>query len=570
MAKRNHIESAMRYHKLVFFVMACMVLFGVFALTKMKKDEFPQVTIRLGVVVGVYPGATAEEVEEQVAKPLERYLFTFDEVKREKTTTTSSNGMCVCQVELQDHVNNKDEVWSKIKHGLNAFKSQSLPSGVLALVVNDDFGSASALLIAIESEERSPRELKKYSDDLADRLRRIPSVSNVVLYGDLKEQISIEVDQQRLAAYGIGKMAVIQALQSAGMTTMSGGISGMEKDVPIHVAPSVRSEQEIENQIIYTDTRSHVVRVKDVATVRREYDRTESYIDYNGHPCVLLSLEMMEGNNILQYGEDVQEVLDRFVEEELPKDVTVSRIADQCQVVGDSVRDFMVNLLESMAVIVLVMLLLFPWRTAVVAGMTVPISTFLSVGVMYMVGIPLNTVTLSGLIIVLGMVVDNAIVVLDGYLEYLNKGMSRWHAAAESAQHYFMPMMLATLCISVIFFPIQQTFTGQTADFVYWLPWTVFINLMVSLVLAVVFIPVMEFLVIKKRKKTVHKHVEMSKPTSRVGDVTEEDIQTQPDKKSITDYVQEWYERALAWTFRHPWLTMGGVVVVTALSLLQH
>ncbi|MBR1519816.1 MAG: efflux RND transporter permease subunit [Bacteroidaceae bacterium] len=566
--KNNWVGWLMRNYRITSLLIVLLFIFGLFGFDKMAKAEFPDFVIRQGVVVAVYPGATAEEVEEQVAKPLERYLFTFDEVKRKKTTTTSSNGMCVCMVELQDHVNNKDEVWSKIKHGLNAFKSQSLPSGVLALAVNDDFGSASALLIAIESQDRSPRELKKYSDDLADRLRRIPSVSNVVLYGDLKEQISIEVDQQRLAAYGIGKMAVMQALQSAGMTTMAGSISGTEKDVPIHVAPTVSSEQEIENQIIYTDAQNHVVRVKDVATVKREYDRTESYIEYNGHPCVLLSLEMMEGNNIVQYGEDVQQVLDEYVETELPKDVTVSRIADQCKVVVGSVNDFMVNLLESMAIIVIVMLILFPWRTAVVAGVTVPLSTFISIGVMYMVGIPLNSVTLAALIIVLGMVVDNAIVVLDGYLEYLNKGMSRWHAAAESAQHYFMPMMLATLCISVIFFPFLFLLSGMKGDFLQWFPWTILINLMVSLVLAVIAIPIMEYFMIKKRKKTVHKHVEVSKPTSRVGDVTEEDIKEQPQKKSLTDYVQTGYEKVLEWTFRNPWLTIGSAVALVALSLV--
>lgn len=566
--KNNWVGWLMHNYRITFLLIVLLFVFGLFGFDKMAKAEFPDFVIRQGVVVAVYPGATAEEVEEQVAKPLERYLFTFDEVKRKKTTTTSSNGMCVCMVELQDHVNNKDEVWSKIKHGLNAFKSQSLTSGVLALAVNDDFGSASALLIAIESQDRSPRELKRYSDDLADRLRRLPSVSNVVLYGDLKEQISIEMDQQRLAAYGIGKMAVMQALQSAGMTTMAGSISGTEKDVPIHVAPTVSSEQEIENQIIYTDAQNHVVRVKDVATVKREYDRTESYIEYNGHPCVLLSLEMMEGNNIVQYGEDVQQVLDDYVETELPKDVTVSRIADQCKVVEGSVNDFMLNLLESMAIIVIVMLILFPWRTAVVAGVTVPLSTFISIGVMYMVGIPLNTVTLAALIIVLGMVVDNAIVVLDGYLEYLNKGMSRWHAAAESAQHYFMPMMLATLCISVIFFPFLFLLFGMKGDFLQWFPWTILINLMVSLVLAVIAIPVMEYFMIKKRKKTVHKHVEVSKPTSRVGDVTEEDIKEEPQKKSLTDYVQMGYEKVLDWTFRNPWLTIGSAVTLVALSLV--
>ena len=565
MKNKNWVGWLMRNYRITFLMIILLFIFGLFGFDKMAKAEFPDFVIRQGVVVAVYPGATAEEVEEQVAKPLERYLFTFDEVKRKKTTTTSSNGMCVCQVELQDHVNNKDEVWSKIKHGLNSFKSQGLPSGVLALVVNDDFGSASALLIAIESEDRSPRELKHYADDLADRLRRIESVSNVVLYGDLKEQITIYVDQQRLAAYGIGKMTMMQALQSAGMTTMSGSVSGMVQDVPIHVAATMQSEQEVENQIIYTDAQNHVVRVKDVGTVRREYDRTEKFIEYNGHPCVLLSLEMMEGNNIVQYGEDVQDVLDKYVAEELPKDVTVSRIADQCKVVEVSVSDFMLNLIESMVIIVIVMLILFPWRTAVVAGITVPLSTFISIGVMYMVGIPLNTVTLAALIIVLGMVVDNAIVVLDGYLEYLNRGMSRWHAAAESAQHYFMPMMLATLCISVIFFPFLFLLFGMKGDFLQWFPWTILINLMVSLVLAVVAIPVMEYF--KKRKKTVHKHVEVSKPTSRVGDVTEEDIHDGP-KKSITDYVQEGYEKVLSWTFRNPYLTMGGAIVLVVLSLV--
>ncbi|MBQ7484523.1 MAG: efflux RND transporter permease subunit, partial [Bacteroidaceae bacterium] len=168
-------------------IIILLFVFGIIGFDKMAKSEFPDFVIRQGVVVAVYPGATAEEVEEQVAKPLERYLFTYDEVKRHKTTTTSTNGMCIAMVELQDNVNNKDEVWSKIKHGLNSFKSQSLPSGVLALSVNDDFGSSSALLIAIESENRSYKELKKYGDDLADRLRQVPSVSNAVLYGNNQE-----------------------------------------------------------------------------------------------------------------------------------------------------------------------------------------------------------------------------------------------------------------------------------------------------------------------------------------------------------------------------------------------
>lgn len=540
----------MRSYRITFLLILIAFVLGIVGFKNMAKAEFPDFVIRQGVVVAVYPGATAEEIEVQVAKPLERYLFTFDEVKRDKTTTTSSNGMCVCMVELQDNVTDKDKVWSKIKHGLNTFKSQQLPSGVLALQVNDDFGSASALLIALESENHSYRELKGYADDLSDNLRRIPSVSNVNIYGATQEQISIYIDQQRLTAFGIGQKAITSALNQAGMTTMAGSVSGTRKDVPIHVKNNLNSEADIENLIIYSDTQNHVVRLKDVAEVHREYDTSSSYIEYNNHPCLLLSLEMIEGNNIVDYGNEVQKVLDSFQQNELPDDVNISKIADQPKVVSDSVTDFMVNLIESMVIIIIVMLLLFPWRTALVAGVTVPLSTFISILIMYMIGIPLNTVTLAGLILVLGMIVDNAIVVLDGYLEYINKGMSRWHAAAESAQHYFIPMALATMCIAVIFFPFLFTMKGMMYDFIHWLPWTIFINLAVSLMLAVVLIPILEFIFIKYKKRNPK-------------------VYARKRRKSMTDYVLEYYEKVLGWTFRNPWATIGGaaafIVLVVAI-----
>ena len=151
----------MRNFRITFLLVGCLFVFGIYGLVHIPKQEFPEYTIRQGVVVGVYPGATSEEVEEQLAKPLEQFLMTYKEVKRSKTTSTSQNGMCYVMVELNDDVNDKDEVWSKIKHGLAAFKMQ-LPAGVAALVTNDDFGDTSALLITLESDTRSYRELKGY------------------------------------------------------------------------------------------------------------------------------------------------------------------------------------------------------------------------------------------------------------------------------------------------------------------------------------------------------------------------------------------------------------------------
>ena len=544
--RMSWLQWPLEHYSISLLFVGLLFVMGIYGMYVMPKDEFPAFTIRQGVVIAVCPGATTEEVEQQVARPLERYLFTYGEVNRTKTTTTAQNGMCIVMVRLNDDVNNKDEVWSKIKHGLALFK-QSLPSSVLALVANDDFGNTSALLIAIESPERSYRELQHYTDRLSDCLRRIPSVANVRIYGEQKEQISLYVDRQRLQAYGIGQQMLFARLQAQGMTTMSGSLSDDDQQVPIHVEATESSEEEIANQIIFSDPVSgKVARVRDVARVVREYDSADSYIEQDGHPCVLLSLEMTPGNNIVQYGREVDRVLDDFRATELPDDVTITRIADQPKVVGGSVTDFLRDLLISMAIIILVMMVLFPLRSAIVAAITIPLSTFISVAFMYLMGIELNIVTLAALIVVLGMVVDNSIVVIDGYLEYLNKGYEPHKAAMASAQQYFMPMMLATLCICVIFYPLLLTMKGAFQDALQDFPVTITINLMVSLFLAVTVIPFLEVLIIKPDKVST-------------------------DGNAITKWVQRTYNHVLDATFRHPWLTIGGgigVVILTSLIAL--
>ena len=533
----------MRNFRITFLIVGCLFVFGIYALARIPKQEFPEYTIRQGVVVGVYPGATAEEVEEQLAKPLEQFLMTYKEVKRAKTTSTSQNGMCYVMVELNDDVNDKDEVWSKVKHGLAAFKMQ-LPAGVAAVVTNDDFGDTSALLITLESDTRSYRELKGYMDDLSDRLRRIESVSNLRPYGVQQEQISVYADHARLAAYGIGEKTLSAALAAQGLTPLGGSVSNAETETPIHIAPSLAGEREVAEQIVWSDPEGHVLRVKDVARVVREYDDPDSYIRNNGHRCVLLSMEMRGGYNIVEYGREVDEVLHAFMEE-LPSDVAVQRIADQAKVVGDSVHSFLRDLFVAMAIIIVVMMLLFPLRSAIVAALTIPMSTFISVGMMYLCGIPLNTVTLAALVVVLGMIVDNSIVVIDGYLDYLGRGHSRWFAAVESAREFFPSLLLATVCICMIFYPILFTMTGMMGDFLTWFPWTITINLMVSLLLAVMVIPFLEILIIP----AVH--------VRRDG------------RRSFTDRVHDVYRRVLAWTFRHGWLTisLGAASVVVSLLI---
>ena len=325
---------------------------------------------------------------------------------------------------------------------------------------------------------------------------------------------------------------------------MSGSISDDDQQVPIHVEAQENSEEEIANQIIFSDPATgKVARVRDVARVVREYEPMSSRIEQDGHPCVLLSMEMTPGNNVVQYGQEVERVLSSFAAEELPDDVHVTRIADKPKVVATSVSDFLRDLLISMLIIILVMMVLFPIRSAIVAAITIPLSTFVSVAVMYMMGIELNIVTLAALIVVLGMIVDNSIVVIDGYLEYLGKGFKPHDAAIESARQYFMPMLLATICICAIFYPFLITMRGMFHDCLEDFPVTITINLMVSLVLAVTVIPFLETRIIKPDR-----------------------VSTKAN--AITKWVQHTYDKVLDWTFGHPWLTIYGGIGVILLSCL--
>lgn len=540
------IDWAMKYNKIVLLLISVLVLFGVFALYKMPKQEFPAFTIRQGVVVGVYPGATSAEVEEQLAKPLENFLFTYKEVKKAKTYSQSRDGIVYVFVELNDEVNNKDEVWSKIKHGLSTFKMQ-LPSGVLALIANDDFGDTSALLIALESDTKTYRQMGDYMEQLEGQLRGIESVSNLRRYGEQKEQLSIYVDKEKVASYGINLYSLYQTLLTKGMIAPSGQIDNDDLVVPIHITRPFASEIDLEEQIVYSDPQGNYIRLKDVAEVVREYPKASSYTLNNDQKALILSTEMRSGYNIVQYGKDVEQVLEKF-EKTLPNDVKIYRIADQPLVVDASITTFLKELLIAIAAVVLVTVCLLPLRVAGVAASTIPITIFISIGLMFAFGIELNTVTLAALVVVLGMIVDNSIVIVDSYLEKLDEGIPRKQAAVDSAKEYFKAIFSATLAIGITFFPFLLTFNGQLYDFVKAFPWTILITLSISLAVAVLFVPYLQYIFVTKGLHNPNEEKKDKKP-------------------SVMDRIQAAYDKLLNTVMRYPksFFAFGILTVIAGL-----
>ena len=543
MRKSNFVEWAMRYRQIVILCVACLVAFGVYSLPQMRKNEFPDFTIRQGVVVAVAPGNTAWEMVEQVAKPLEDYIFSYKEVKKEKTFSRSRDGIVYIQVQLNDELDNKDEFWSKFKHGISDFKSR-LPSNVLAVQVMDDFGDTSALLIAMESEEKTYRELDDYMDALQERLRRIPSVGRMSVSGMLHEQISVYIDNGRLSHYGISERTLALALMQKGFATSGGRLKTDRQVTPVYVSRSLNTVNDVRQQIVYTDPQGNVVRLKDVARVVREYPVPDSYITYNGKKCLLLSVEMKKGHDIVAMGDEVNRTLDTFREEELPGEVGIFRITDQSEVVGDSVYDFLKELLIAIVAVVIVVVLLLPLRVALVAASTIPVTIFISLGLLYGFGVELNTVSLAALIVTLGMIVDNSIVIIDSYLEKLGEGMSRWHASIESATHFFKSILSATLAISITFFPFLLTTTGMLHDFLQTFPWAITLILGVSLLVATMLVPFMQFWFIRKPMRTNGKTF------------------------SFLDWLQRYYNRLIDFCFHQPKSTLAVGVLSVVVGML--
>ena len=524
--KRNFVEWVMHYRQIVILIFSCLVAFGIYSLPGMRKNEYPDFTVRQGIVVAVAPGVPSDEMAKQVTKPLENYIFTYKEVKKAKTFSKSRDGITYIQVELNDDVNNKDEFWSKFKHGVADFKAQ-LPGNVLAIKVMDDFGDTSALLITMESKDKTYRELEDYMDCLQDSLRRIESVGRMTVSGMQKEQIAVYLDNERLSHYGLSDKTLMLKLMQKGFTTTGGRVKTDGYVQPLYVEKSLNSVYDIQQMIVFATPDGNNIRLKDVADVRREYPEPDSYITNNGTKCILLSVEMKKGQNIVKMGDDIDKVMAGF-QKTLPADVSIYRITDQSKVVGDSVANFLEELLIAIVAVVIVVMLLLPMRVALVAAST-----------------------LAVLIMSLGMIVDNSIVIIDNYLELLGTGESRWHASIQSTTHFFKSIFSATLAITVTFFPFLITLTGMFKDFIVMFPWGVTIVLMVSLLVATLLVPFMQFWFIRKPMEGKTK-ADGSKPFS------------------FLDVLQKSYNKLLDVCFAHPKVTVGlGVVSIAAGVLMM-
>lgn len=545
------VKWGYKYHSVVLTVVMMLALFGVFALDRMNKNEFPDITIREGVLVALYPGADAQEMTDQVMKPMEDYIFSFKEVNKTKTRSNATNGMVMTFIELDDNVYDSDEFWSKFNMGLNDLKL-TLPPGVLGMKLISDFGETSAILLTMQSKDKTYHELKDYMDRLTERLRVIPSVGTMTVSGMQNEQIAVIVDPERLSKYAIDDKVISATLAAQGLKTTGGSLRSDNYTSPIYVQKPVTTVKELEDLFIMSLPTGQSVRLRDVADIKTEYPEPDSYITNNGEKCLLLSIEMKKGNNVVEMGRLVNEKLEEF-ENTIPEDVTLFKITNQPEVVNDSVWDFMRELLIAIIAVVIAVMILLPLRVALVAASTIPLTIFVSIGLFYAFDFELNTVTLACLIVSLGLIVDDSVVIIDNYVEQLAEGIDPKSAALRSASMFLKAIFSATLAISITFFPFLMTIKGTMHDFLLDFPWAITIILVSSFVIATLHVPFMQYVFIKPEKAAA--------------------IYNSSGKKkhtSLLNLLQGFYNKVADWCFDHPvWLSViclasmiGGILML--------
>ena len=550
--KPNIIELAIKYHQVTFAIFGLFLAFGIYSLLTMERSEDPRIDIKQAVIYSLYPGANIEQVEVQVTEKLEEFLFSFEEIDKEDTYSVTREGRSVITIDIHDHIADEelDIIWSKIRGGLSGFRS-TLPEGLIGPVLNSDFGETTAIIVSLSSGRHSYAEKKEFLEVLEDEIKVLPKASKINRLGVQREQVTITTNTEKMARYGLNIQQVAQVIRQENTISPTGEINSNEFNVPINTNSLYTTMGQLENQIIYNNPNGNIVRLKDIARLERGYVDLQQKIVKNQENVLALSVEMQPGYNIVDFGHDLDMAIEKAANK-LPQDVNIEMIHSQPTIVASAVNHFFVEFTIAVGAVIVVIMILLPFRMATVSAIASPVSILITFAVLNLLGLAIHSVTLAGMIICLGMVVDDAVIIVDNYIEKLDEGLDRWQAAWKSATQLFVPIMTATAAIILAFLPLSFLMTGITSDFIFAMPITVSLALGMSFVVAIFLTPYLCFLFIKKG---VHQK-------------TNDDVEKKP---SFLEKVQGRYDKSIEWVFRNSvvCLSVGLIIVVIGVYLFS-
>lgn len=530
----NLAEWAIRHKQIVYFFIIAIITGGLWSYFHLGRSEDPDFTIRQAVVTASWPGASAQQITQQVTDPLEKKLQDTKGLDYIKSFT--HDGKTVIYVNLKDSVP-KEEMqtrWHEIRNLVND-EWGSLPSGVMGPYINDRFDDVYGSIYAVTGDGFSYEEKRKYAENIRRRLTGVEDVQKVELLGVQKQEIYVEMDQNKLASFGMRPSDVFAMLQQQGAMMPAGMIHTDSRNVAIRVEGLLDTVESLKELPIHVGERSF--HLGDVASVTQMYaDPETSLMYFNGKPAVGIAVSMAPGGDNLALGEKLEKEIEKE-KAELPAGLDIDQVADQPSVVNDSIHEFTKSLLEAIVIVMAASFLSLGFWSGIVLALCIPVVVCASFIYMKWQGIDLHIVSLGTLIVSLGLLVDDAIIVIEMMQVKLEEGMDRLAAAQAAYKGCAKPMLAGTLITAAGFIPVGFA-AGQTAEYVGAFFWVIASTLLLSWVASIFVSPVLGYRFIR--------------------------VKAGEKKSAFADRAYRLFYKAIAWCIRFKKTVIIGTVAIFA------
>jgi multidrug efflux pump len=481
----NLSSWAVTHRAMVLFMILAITVTGIFSYTKLGRSEDPTFNAPMMTAVVIWPGATAQEVQDEVMNRIERRLRELDGFDYVKAFSRQGYGAISLRMKGRMSREELREAWYQARKKIGDIR-QELPEGVRGPYYNDEYNDVYMSLYALSGDGLSMAELLEYAEKIKVELQAVPTLAKVDILGKQSEKVFVELSTKRLAALGISPQDVMDALVRQNLMSPSGSVDTGSDRVFARVDGAFRNAADVAKVSIESGGR--LVRLSDIATIRTGYEDPPSYtIRHNGHPALVIATTMTANANILKVGKAVDEKM-AAIQENLPTGVTVEKYADQPRVVEESVWEFEKSFLEALAIVLGVSFLALGRRAGIVVAASVPLVLGIVLVVMYLAGWNLDRISLGSLIIALGLLVDDAIIAVEMMVVKMEQGWDRMSAATFAYTSTAFPMLTGTIITMAGFMPVgfAKSIAGEYANGIFWV---VGVSLIASWFVAVVFTP---------------------------------------------------------------------------------
>ena len=495
MKKFNLADWALRHKSIIYYFIAVLLTFGIFSFTHMGRMEDPDFTMRTMVVGVSWPGASPQQMSDQVTDKLEEKLRDLPGVDYTKSFTDGSKSVIYINLKEDLPSNKIRPAWEEARNMIND-EWKSLPSGVQGPSINDRFDDVYGTIYALSGDEFSYEEKRQQAENLKRQLLSVPNVKKITLIGVQEKSLDVTINKDKLASYQVSTQQLLTALKQQSAMVPAGMVNTDTNNVYLRINGVFDSVDAVKNMPVRINNQT--IRLGDIADVTMTYkDPSSPQFYYEGKPAIGIAISMDAGGNNIEFGKAIDTKL-KELKTTIPAGLSVDQVSNQPHIVKESIGDFSQSLFEAIAIVLLVSFASLGIRTGIVVALTIPVVVSTTFVLMYENGIYLHKVSLGALILALGLLVDDAIIVVEMMSVKLEEGFNHWRAATFAYESTAFPMLSGTLITCAGFLPLALA-EGMVAEFTKSLSIVVFMALILSWIASVLVSPVLGYKIIENK-----------------------------------------------------------------------